>query len=112
MARFRNAEQALVALAGRADLPEPLAAFIAAAADNGCRRCWLSSDKSKSHWKCRAKIRRYFDAQDCNERPVWLPNAHRRLDEAVFAAYGWPANLSDDDLLAKLLPLSLERAAR
>jgi hypothetical protein len=42
--------------------------------------------------------------------PAWLANAHRRLDEAVFAAYGWPADLSDDDLLARLLALNLERA--
>ena len=35
---------------------------------------------------------------------------HRRLDAAVFAAYGWPADLSDDELLAKLLALNLERA--
>ena len=47
-----------------------------------------------------------------NERPVWLANAHKRLDEAVFAAYGWPADLSDDDLLARLLKLNLERAGR
>jgi type II restriction/modification system DNA methylase subunit YeeA len=31
-----------------------------------------------------------------NQRPTWLDNAHRRLDEAVFAAYGWPADLSDE----------------
>jgi len=42
-----------------------------------------------------------------NERPAWLANAHRRLDAAVFAAYGW---LADDDLLARLLALNLERA--
>jgi hypothetical protein len=30
-----------------------------------------------------------------NARPAWLANAHRRLDEAVFAAYGWPADLRD-----------------
>ena len=45
-----------------------------------------------------------------NERPAWLANVHRKLDEAVFAAYGWPADLSDDALLAKLLALNLERA--
>jgi hypothetical protein len=45
-----------------------------------------------------------------NERPAWLANAHRRLDEAVFAAYGWPADPSDDDLLARLLALNLSRA--
>jgi type II restriction/modification system DNA methylase subunit YeeA len=42
---------------------------------------------------------------------AWLANAHKRLDEAVFAAYGWPADLADDDLLARLLALNLERAA-
>lgn len=46
-----------------------------------------------------------------NERPTWLANAHRRLDEAVFAAYGWAADLSDDEILAKLLELNLARAA-
>ena len=41
-----------------------------------------------------------------------LANAHRRLDEAVFAAYGWPADLSDDEILTRLLALNLERAGR
>jgi type II restriction/modification system DNA methylase subunit YeeA len=42
-----------------------------------------------------------------NDRPAWLANAHRALDEAVFAAYGWPPSLTDDELLAKLLDLNL-----
>jgi hypothetical protein len=33
-----------------------------------------------------------------------------RLDAAVFAAYNWPANLTDDQLLEKLLALNRERA--
>lgn len=45
-----------------------------------------------------------------NQRPTWLDNVHRRLDEAVFAAYGWRADLSDDEILARLLALNLERA--
>jgi len=28
----------------------------------------------------------------------------------VFAAYGWPADLSDEDILARLLALNLARA--
>jgi hypothetical protein len=40
------------------------------------------------------------------------PTAHRRLDEAVFAAYGCPADLADDDLPARLLALERERAAQ
>jgi hypothetical protein len=47
-----------------------------------------------------------------NERPAWLANAHRALDEAVFAAYGWPPTLTDDELLAKLLELNLAMSAR
>jgi hypothetical protein len=45
-----------------------------------------------------------------NERPAWLANAHRALDEAVAAAYGWPADLPDEEVLARLLALNLERA--
>lgn len=45
-----------------------------------------------------------------NQRPAWLDNAHRDLDAAVAAAYGWPADISDDDALAKLLELNLRRA--
>lgn len=46
-----------------------------------------------------------------NERPTWLINAHRQLDEAVAAAYGWPINLSDEEVLARLFALNQERAA-
>jgi type II restriction/modification system DNA methylase subunit YeeA len=46
-----------------------------------------------------------------NTRPAWLTNAHRALDEAVAAAYGWPADLPDPDLLARLLALNLTRTA-
>jgi hypothetical protein len=47
-----------------------------------------------------------------NQRPTWLELAHRKLDEAVFAAYGWPSDLSDEEILEKLLALNLERAGR
>jgi hypothetical protein len=45
-----------------------------------------------------------------NTRPTWLYLAHKRLDEAVFAAYGWKSDLSDEEILAKLLELNLERS--
>jgi hypothetical protein len=45
-----------------------------------------------------------------NEMPTWLKNAHRKLDSAVSAAYAWPTDLTDDDLLACLLELNLCRA--
>jgi hypothetical protein len=46
-----------------------------------------------------------------NQRPDWLDQAHKRLDAAVLDAYGWPHDLSDDEILARLLALNLERAA-
>ena len=44
-----------------------------------------------------------------NARPAWLQDAHAALDEAVAAAYGWPADLSDDEAVARLLALNRER---
>jgi type II restriction/modification system DNA methylase subunit YeeA len=46
-----------------------------------------------------------------NARPAWLADAHRKLDAAVFAAYGWPVTLTDAELLERLLALNHERAA-
>ncbi|MBV8457210.1 MAG: class I SAM-dependent DNA methyltransferase [Acetobacteraceae bacterium] len=46
-----------------------------------------------------------------NERPAWLDNAHRELDAAVAAAYGWPTDIAEEDALARLLDLNRERAA-
>jgi hypothetical protein len=46
-----------------------------------------------------------------NERPAWLDLAHKKLDAAVAAAYGWPTDLSDEQILERLLALNLERAA-
>ena len=36
---------------------------------------------------------------------------HAKLDAAVAAAYGWPADLPEEDVLARLLALNLARAA-
>lgn len=46
-----------------------------------------------------------------NERPTWLELAHQKLDKAVFAAYGWPRDMSNEELLGTLLDLNLKRAA-
>jgi hypothetical protein len=45
-----------------------------------------------------------------NARPMWLAQAHERLDDAVFDAYCWPHGLPDNDVLARLLELNLARA--
>ncbi len=44
-----------------------------------------------------------------NRRPTRLELAHRKLDEAVFGAYGWDLGMSDEELLEKLLALNVER---
>ena len=44
-----------------------------------------------------------------NDPPTWLRLAHKRLDEAVSGAYGWPADLTDGEIIARLLELNLER---
>ncbi len=46
-----------------------------------------------------------------NERPTWLDLAHKTLDEAVFDAYGWDPSMTDEQILAALLKLNLERSA-
>ena len=44
-----------------------------------------------------------------NERPMWLDLAHKKLDEAVFEAYGWPKDLEDEEVLGRLLGLNKMR---
>ena len=44
-----------------------------------------------------------------NERPRWLVDTHAELDAAVAAAYGWEADISDDESLGELLKLNLTR---
>ena len=44
-----------------------------------------------------------------NQRPTWLAQSHDRLDAAVFAAYGWTPDSSDEQILEKLLALNLRR---
>ena len=42
-----------------------------------------------------------------NARPQWLADAHAALDAAVAAAYGWDADISEENALAALLALNL-----
>jgi hypothetical protein len=46
-----------------------------------------------------------------NQRPTWLDLAHRKVDAAVFAAYGWEPDLSDDEIPARLLAQNRSRKA-
>ncbi|AGA35290.1 hypothetical protein TVNIR_3660 [Thioalkalivibrio nitratireducens DSM 14787] len=49
-----------------------------------------------------------------NQRPTWLDHAHRGLDEAVAAAYGWTdytPDMPDPEILSRLRALNLERSS-
>ena len=46
-----------------------------------------------------------------NARPTWLDLAHKKLDAAVCNAYGWPHDLTDEQILERLLALNLQRTA-
>lgn len=61
--------------------------------------------------ECAAKLKKRTLTNLYNERPAWLELAHKKLDTAVAAAYGWPADLADEQILERLLALNLERAA-
>src|SRR5579875_776717 len=58
------------------------------------------------------------DDLDSGERRIFdeglvliLKELHDRLDAAVAAAYGWPADLAEEDILARLVALNKARAA-
>ncbi|PKP82406.1 MAG: RNA-binding protein [Alphaproteobacteria bacterium HGW-Alphaproteobacteria-18] len=51
------------------------------------------------------------------EKQIWqdgqigrLKELHDEIDAAVAAAYGWPADLSEEDILSRLVALNRERA--
>ena len=69
------------------------------------RDAWLNpTGTSAEELKARTLTNLY------NARPAWLADAHRKLDEAVFAAYGWPPTFTDAELLKHLLALNHQRA--
>jgi type II restriction/modification system DNA methylase subunit YeeA len=69
------------------------------------RDAWLNpSGTSEAELKKRTLTNLY------NQRPTWLDLAHKKLDQAVFATYGWPDGMSDDEILERLLALNLERS--
>ena len=59
---------------------------------------------------CAARLKERTLTKLYNERPPWLADCHARLDAAVAAAYGWPAEMSDEQILERLLALNLSRS--
>ena len=61
--------------------------------------------------ECAAELKKRTLTNLYNERPAWLDFAHEKLNATVAAAYGWPADMNDDETLARLLALNHERSA-
>ena len=65
---------------------------------------------------CAARLKKrtltelYNQRQRGDGEAAWLDFAHQKLDAAVAAAYGFPADLADEEILERLLALNLERA--
>ena len=91
--------------------PEPTTEQKAEVADaaqrlDSLRQGWLNppvDDVNPSDLKRRTLTNLY------NDPPTWLELEHTKMDEAVFAAYGWTPDLTDGEILAKLLELNLSR---
>jgi hypothetical protein len=61
---------------------------------------------------CAAKLKERTLTKLYNERPAWLDLAHKKLDATVAAAYGFPTDLTDEQILEKLRPESCPRCRR
>ncbi len=59
---------------------------------------------------CAAKLAKRTLTNLYNERPAWLAHAHAKLDAAVAGAYGFDLDLTNEQILEKLLALNIERA--
>ena len=80
--------------------------------DDGCKRRTCCAWCAPRGAGLRPVLDRALLTNLYNERPDWLDLAHRNLDVTVLDAYGWPHDLSDEEILERLLALNLERAAR
>ena len=73
---------------------------------NSLRQGWLNPPQdgvSPSQLKHRTLTNLY------NDPPAWLELSHKSLDAVVFAAYGWSPDLTDGEIVSRLLGLNLGR---
>jgi hypothetical protein len=52
----------------------------------------------------------FRQSQATGRADAWLKNANRDLDGAVADAYGWKADMSNNEMLTKLLAFNVARA--
>ena len=92
---------------GQEPADDPRVAAIAAAARDlvALRDNWLNPPGATQEQLKQLTLTNLY-----NKRPTWLAQAHARLDAAVRAAYGWPADLPDAAILERLLALNAARA--
>jgi type II restriction/modification system DNA methylase subunit YeeA len=92
---------------GKEPVDDPRVRAIATAAKDLVekRDCWLNPEGADE-----AELKKRTLTNLYNQRPTWLDLAHKKLDNAVLDAYNWPNDLTDDEILERLLALNLERA--
>ncbi|MCX6093206.1 MAG: class I SAM-dependent DNA methyltransferase [Candidatus Bipolaricaulota bacterium] len=93
---------------GKEPVNDPRVQAIAAAAKDLVekRDRWLNPEGATE-----AELKKRTLTNLYNQRPTWLDLAHKKLDQAVLDAYAWPHDLTDDQILERLLALNLERAS-
>ncbi len=92
--------------AGGTPAPPGFAAIAEAARDLVAKRDrWLAPEGMSAAERKKRTLTNLYNA-----RPTWLADCHARLDAAVAAAYGWPADLPDDAILERLLALNQAQA--
>jgi type II restriction/modification system DNA methylase subunit YeeA len=91
---------------GQEPIGNPRVEAIAAAARELVKKrdAWLNPPAAST-----AELKKRTLTNLYNENPTWLQNAHRDLNEAVFAAYGWSKDMTNQDILTRLLQLNNQR---
>ncbi len=92
---------------GKEPVDDPRVQAIAAAAKDLVekRGLWLNPEGASE-----AELKKCTLTNLYNQRPTWLDLAHQKLNQAALDAYAWPHDLTDDQILERLLALNLERA--
>ena len=78
---------------------------------NELREGWLNPLKEDGQPALTGKtLRQRTLTKLYNDPEKWLSDAHGTLDDAVAAAYGWPATLANEEVLEQLLALNYHRS--
>jgi hypothetical protein len=85
---------------------DPIVLAIAVSDLNEKREAWLNPPGAAQEELAGRTLTNLYNA-----RPSWLEGLHKMLDNAVFGAYGRSIDLTDDELLRRLLDINQERAS-